>query len=324
MKVKELLGNVKVSKGVQNAGNQIVIPLIAEEELTDVSSDMLVEIAHDTDYAKLSLQNKDEGKPVIIPQGTAFISKKAGQDRATLKVNVVDCQKYKTVDVACIQSSESSHFEKGMDEFTFIPTSIREKAMEKHKDGPGHSNYSMLWDDISSYMKKLGMEGQRSHIHDFYDYFKKELDEFIAPFEKVSNQVGAIILINNKVVGIELYPNYGSWSKVWRKLIRDSYGAEAVGLIKQKKTVGFKPYIEADNITTIADLKAEVDNVKKVSMEFIMEKVNPILEKTVESEQTSVSVNFKINTLKVSGFVGQSVEKDGKLYYLSLFRGMVK
>ena len=285
---------------------------------------MLIEVARDVDYAHLTFKNNDEGKPVIIPQGTAFMSKKAGQDRATLKVNVVDCNKTKTVDVACIQSSEGSHFEKGMDEFTFIPTSIREKAMQNHTDTGRHENYSILWEDISDYMKKLGMSSGRSHIHEFYDYFKKELDEFIAPFEKVEKQVGAVILINNQVAGIELYPNYSSWKNVWRKLIRDSYGAEAVGLIKQKKTIGFKPYIEADNISSIADLKAEVNKVKLISAEFIMEKVNPILEQAITTEQTSVSVNFKINTLKTSKFVGQSVVKDNKIYYLSLFRGMVK
>src|SRR3990167_7428075 len=121
MKVKDLLGNIKVGKGIQNAGNQIVIPLISSTEYDDVSEQMLIEVASDVDYAHLTLKNKDDGKPVIVPQGTGFISKAAAQDRSTLKVNVVDCGKSKTVDVACIQSGQGGHFDKGMDEYTFIP-----------------------------------------------------------------------------------------------------------------------------------------------------------------------------------------------------------
>ena len=325
MKLKELLKNVKL-QNPQIAGNQIVVPLTSETPLTDVSEDMLISITSDTDYAHLTLKNNN-GKPVIVPQGSAWITKKEGQDRATLKVNVVDCTKSKKVDVGCVQSSQGGGIQgTETDELRFIPATIRHAAMKKHTASSGHDNYSIIWNDIESYMKKLGIKSGRAHIHDFYDHYKKELEEFIAPFEKVENQVGAVILLNNEVVGIELYPNYGAWNKIWRKLIRDSYGSEAIALIKNKQAVSFRPILEADKISSMADLKAEVTKVKVKTTEFIVDKINPILDYTITSQQSGTSVSFKINTINLTklGLIGQTEEKNGKIYYLSLFRGVNK
>ncbi len=324
MKLKELLKNIKIQTP-QIAGNQIVIPLTTTKPLTDVSEEMLISIVSDTDYSHLTLKN-DDGKPVIVPQGSAWITKKSGQDRATLKVNVVDCSERKKVNVGCVQSSQGGGITgTDADELRFIPASIRKAAIEKDPN-TGNHDYSIIWTDIEEYMKRLGITSGRAHIHDFFDHYKKELETFIAPFEKVKNQVGAIILINNKVIGIELYPNYGSWSKIWKKLIRDSYGSEAICLIKNKQAVSFRPFVEADKVTDIASLRDEVKKVKAKSTEFIVGKVNPTLEYDITERQKGVSVNFNISTIRMAklGMVGQIVKKGDEVYYLSLFRGVKK
>jgi hypothetical protein len=317
MKIKDLLSNVKVDKGIQNVANQVVIPLTTENPSEDLSEDVAVKIVGDTDYSYLTIQN-ESSTPTILPQGTSFITKQSAQDRAVKKAHILGSEPEK-INVGCIQSSQGGHMSDGTSDYTFLPISLRSSAIDK----VDQENYDVLWGDIEAYMNKVGLRGAGSHMCKFYEAFNKELEEFIAPFEPVNNQVGAIILINNQVAGIEIYPNYGAWRKVWRKLIRDSYGADAISLINKKQVAGYKPTLKIDNISSVDDIKNQVEQINVEIVKFIRSKVDTILQGELSTSDEETNDNFKSMMIKTNELSGQVITKGDKPVYVTLVKRMV-
>jgi hypothetical protein len=60
------------------------------------------------------------------------------------------------------------------------------------------------------------------------------LDEFVAEFECVPRQIGAIILVDDQVVGVERAPSHAYWQSVWPCLIRECYGSLAIRVARLK------------------------------------------------------------------------------------------
>lgn len=319
MKLKQLFSQVRIGESIQNAGNQIVIPLITDEPNLDLNEDVSVRIAGDSDYSYLTIENFGD-RPTVLPQGTAFITEQSAQDRVIKKGTIIEAEKQKRLNVACIEQSQGGFMDVGTDESTFVPASLRSVAIEKADE----ENYDVLWKDIETYMDKVGIKSGGGHIKKFYETFGKELEEFIAPFEPVKKQVGAIIIINNEVVGLEVYPNYGAWKRVWRRLIRDSYGADAISLIKMGKAIGFKPNINVDDIRSIGDLKQQVNGVQVDVVNFVKEKINPFLEKEITQEEVDDDrTGFANEDITVEGMKGQCMYKDNKPVYITLVRKVV-
>lgn len=300
----------------QSVGNMIMLPIIRDTPITDVSDDMLYNISDDSDYSNLTLENKGD-MPIVIPQGSAFINKQSAQDRTVLSADVIDAKSNKKVKVGCIQENTGGHHSIDTTSENFIPASLREQAIKKRDNG----NYSVIWKDIQAYNHNMGISN-RAHIHDFYDKYKKELDEFVAQFEPINNQVGAVILINTEVVGIEIFPNYGSWLKVWRQLIRDSYNAEAVRLAKEG--MSFRSIINVDKVSDIESLKMESNKVIQRGLALIMDKVQPMLEiEITEIGSNKATTDYTVKTFSVANLMtGQAIRKQDKLVYLTSVRSL--
>lgn len=318
MKLRDMFKNVKFGLP-QSVGNMILLPIISDEPITNVSNDMLFNISNDSDYSSLTLKNNDD-TPVVIPQGSAFINKQSAQDRTVLSADMIDAKSSKTVRVGCIQQNQGGHNSLGTTSENFIPASLRKQAIKKK----GIGGYSVIWKDIEKYNQDLGISN-RAHLHDFYDKYEKELNEFVAQFEPVDKQVGAIILINTEVVGIEIFPNYGSWLKVWQALIRDSYNSEAVRLAKAG--MSFKPIIDIDQVSGMESLKLETNKVIQQGLTLIMDKVEPMLEEeltNVGSNKATTKYTVETFTISDDFMIGQMITKDedDKLIYLTAVRSL--
>ena len=308
MKIVDLLGSIKLGMP-QSAGNMTIIPITAEVQDTDISGEMVLSVARDTDYSRLTLKNIDD-KPVIVPQGSFFKGK--GQDRAMLKASIIGPGSEKTLQVGCVEPSEGGHISIGSKDYTFIPARLRVPALVKPA-----TSYNVIWDDIKKYLEDAGLRGGNA-INVFYSNFNKELDEFVAQFEPVDKQIGAIIIINNQIAGIEIYPNYQAWSKVWRLLLRDSYGADAIALIRQKQIAAYKPIIDLDKIEKFEDLEREVLGVKANFITFMKELVDTVLDEEFATNTRETSNIFKVNDVQSQSLIGQMILKNERVVYVSL------
>ena len=314
MKLKQIFEDRELHFGLpQSSGNMIVIPIISELDINDVSSDMMFNITNDSDYAHLTLKNDDE-LPVIVPQGTAYMNKQSAQDRVILSANVIGKQA-KRVNVGCIESGQCGHMKVGTEEERYLSATLRGAAMDKDT-GARHSQYGVIWDDIEKFNRKLNVSG-RSHIRDFYEKFQNDLEFNIGQFEIVENQIGAIIIINNKIAGIKIYPNRESWNKVWRKLLRDSYLADALALTTLGKALQFRPMIDVDKVNSIEDLETQTSEILISHNENMMSIIEPVIDITTTKDSFDNQLGFSISNFLVKELRGQIVEKENKVMYLT-------
>lgn len=311
---------------MQSAGYMQVVPLICEPDMIDKRfgsfTGLLASTSH---YGTLILENRNDF-PTIFPMGTGVLTKSAAQNHAMGKVKLMPKMSEARMNTAaCIQQTQGGLINKSnVNTMTILPYGIREKALEI-KDQEG---YSKLWPAIEEFNKSIGVDNSdryrsMGHLEYYLDEFADKLDEFIGQFEIVPNQVGAIILLNGQVAGIERSPNYEFWKELWKPLIRECYGSASLVFAKkgQKPSppLGRMP-INDRRVTDIASLEAEYnkaelfeeDTVKNLIRNFIQ---MPFVATREENEPNGTMC---VDHLSGNQFTGQIVRDSSFVVYASL------
>jgi hypothetical protein len=309
---------------MQSAGYMQMIPLLSEPDMIDKRFGPFTGLMTSThDYGTLHLENRKDF-PTILPMGTGVITTQSAQNHATGKVKLMTRMSEATIDTAaCIQDSQGGTIDKGVHNLTILPYSIREKALEiKDKRG-----YSKLWPAIKAFNADIGVvaSGPRSmgHLEYYLEDFGDKLDEFIGQFEIVEKQIGAIILLNGQVAGIERSPNYEFWKELWKPLVRECYGSASLVFAKKgtkhSPPLGRMPINDyyVHDLSNLADEyekaeKYEDDTVKNLIRNFIQQ---PFVATREENEPNGT---LCVDHLSGNQFTGQVVRDSSFVVYASL------
>lgn len=277
-------------------------------------------------YGEVVLENEDEQDLLIVPVHTGFITPHQAQDHAIAKGGIITAKtSFHYKNAFCIQQTQGGYIPPGHYDFIILPYSLRHKAI-KMKDKSG---YSRLWKDISQFNREVGIKKGTAHLEYFYQTFSDELEEFIAQFEIEPDQVGAIILIANQVVGIELAPNPDYWKNVWEPLIRSCYGAETIRQLLLNPDVRGEGKLspeEIENISSIDDLETVIAKLKNANQAKVEEIIENLLDKKMHAEvdittthqSGSTDSQFELLTLEDEIYKGQVVQEDGVVVYASI------
>ena len=224
----------------QNVGPITVVPLISDQHFSfqkprheDVSN---------RGYGNLMFKNSTPD-PVLVPAHTVYMTKRQSQDHATMEGLIV--KKGETLDyckATCVQQSTGGMMTGSQEKVeTTLPIILRERAFNKRENTGDSTGYGRLWNDITSYNAGYGIRGSGGgHYEYFYDAFEKTMDEFVAEFELVYNQVGFIVFAKNIVYGIERFPSPGYLKSYYRSLIKGCYGAAIIDLLRQADELQLK------------------------------------------------------------------------------------
>lgn len=205
---------------VQSVGHMQVVPLLGEN--AGDFAPPRVEIST-TSYGTVVLRNRDP-RPTIVPPGAGWIVKQAAQDHALGGGALLAGESALTIDTArCIQSSQYGMIRPGEHPMVVLPAALRAPALAKRKQ----SGCGLLWDAITAFNRELGVRAA-SHLEYFLRQFDRELARFVAEFELVPRQLGAVVLVGGQVVGIERAPSVEFWRAMWEPLIRVCYGSLAI------------------------------------------------------------------------------------------------
>lgn len=323
MTVEEILAGVSPGR-MQSVGSMAVIPLLSEESEQDTTFAPLDDLHVGTsNYGSVDLENQAD-RPTIVPPGAGWVVKQAAQDHAVGSGVLMRAKSKTTVDTArCIQQSQGGTISKAAHDMLILPASLRTKALALRRE----SGYNKLWPSIDEFNRSLGVSGG-AHLEYFLKEFKGELDTFVAQFELVPNQVGALILINGKTVGIERAPSEEFWKSLWEPLVRVCYGSLAIRAAKMGAN-GLPPayrvplQVEADPVTGIkslagirAALAAASDKIDELTTET-MEAVKAKQLQPGPSNDGSLGDAVLI-TLASPELAGQVVRKGDKTPYVSL------
>ena len=297
----------------QSVGNMRVIPILADTEFTKVGDMENIYLKRDEAYETLLMAN-DSQYISVIPHGLMYVVAEKAQDRAIPSAHLI--AKDKRVNANCLQPSQSGSFEANNKEreWGILPSSLKSVAWEHADD----HRYDALWGDIEKFLDSAGLSN--NELVRFFKEFKNELETFIAQFEPVDKQVGAIFIINNVLIGIEIVPNYKIWQQMWRPLVRDCYGSEAIMFIKKGYTTGmFHPILKHKNIKTIEDLEKATNDLLAEEKEFTNEVIQDVLTESMENVQQEELEDFTLYNLTSEQLMGQCVTHGPeKIIYASL------
>lgn len=234
--VENILRGCEVGR-IQTVGFMQVIPLVSDIEFDNYAAPMPNQV-NNPGYTQLDYDNSRSDQEMLIPAHLAVISKQRAQDHAMTHAAIVAKKKRaKFSSAVCVQQSQGGHIRAAEDNrLIVLPVPLREAA-NKMQNG---TELGRLWPSIGSFLSESGVTRGSSDLVAFLEAFDKQLDEFVAEFEPVPNQVGAIVLVNGAVVGVERAPNYDYWKNVWKMLIRECYGSLAI-LEAKKSPDGPKP-----------------------------------------------------------------------------------
>jgi hypothetical protein len=266
----------------------------------------------------LSFVNESE-RTVLVPCHAGYVVKEAAQDHAMAHAALVKAQKsghFKTA--MCIQQSQGGLIKSGDYKMLILPYALREPALvNRNKE-----QYNKLWGAISSFNGDLGL-GKVANLVQFLTSFKNELDQFIAEFECIPRQIGAIILIDGELVGFERTPSGSYFSSIWRALIRECYGSHALAVARGKKERG-EPLLDqrvpfGDGFKTLEDLEQELARVRDLEEAQASQKVRGLIDDKFKVDKEQELEDYQLETISNPQFIGQIVRhKNGRIPYASL------
>ncbi|MEU8134433.1 ARPP-1 family domain-containing protein [Streptodolium elevatio] len=220
--VGELLSGARPGR-VQSVGRMQVLPLLAGDAPTaDLGDPASLDISTG-DYGTLCFGNSGSGT-ALVPSHLAVMVSQAAQDHAMPRAALVRAgTKRDYRNAMCIQQSQGGLITSGSHRLAVLPPALREAASLL----PEKPGYDRLWPAVSRFKASAGVPGSADLVR-FMKHFATELDCFTAEFECVEDQIGAVVLMDGAVVGVERAPSHVYWRSMWEPLIRFCYGAEAV------------------------------------------------------------------------------------------------
>jgi len=308
---------VKGQIQIQTAGYMQIIPLVSDL-VDDRFGPPEVEVGT-SHYGELDLKNSTN-KTVIVPSGAGYITKQRAQDHATPTAKLIKARETAhIVSAACIQSTQGGTIRPEKTPLTILPFMMREESIQTRKK----KEYSKLWEAIGRFNQDLGLRNTSQHLEFYLQKFKDQLDEFVAQFELVPKQIGAIVLINGNVVGIERAPNYEVWRYFWNPLVRESYGSLAVKYAKMNAEAipypGTRQPMRRNKITDLESLEKELNWVKSKEAETVTDLIRKFVNDPFKTEQDEkIPDGFSTITVSHKQFVGQIIAENERILYASL------
>ena len=315
MNLHELFSDLAIRQP-QTVGNMTVIPLCDAIERAEVQVGSTRDLYLESDVGYNSLVLASHAKRVtIVPQGMALITRQAAQDRAVPSTHLVAAQP-KQVGAFCIQSSQCGLMSKQRNaehKLRMLPLAVRYEALKRRDESA--KSFSSLWEKLGEWNHRSNVSGD--FLVSFFRQYAKNLNQFVAQFELVPQQRGAVVLINDRLAGVEVAPNGDYFADLFQPLIRDCYGAEA--LLARDQATPVRGSLLPD-VTSLDQLVQAVENVAATEREFATEIVEKVQSDPIKSGDDHQLAGLKVVNMDGASLVGQGVQSIAgrRLIYASL------
>lgn len=312
MKISEVLRGCEVAR-LQSVGHMTVIPLTSQLVDEDLVSPLQGGYVSNTGYGQMKFRNPTDNT-MIVPSHVGYIAKQAAQDHAMTKAGTVKARSTKTYnDAACIESTQGGYLRENSEKRALVlPLAMREHANKVHNS----RSYGKLWDSIGKLQSAYGIRSHVQHLKHFFEHLDKELAQFVAEFEPVPNQVGSIVLLDGKVVGLDRSPNHAFWLSIWPLIIRDCYGSAALAYKDKGSVPAMRtPLGKADSL---AGLKEELIKATDKEYDTAKEIINGFVDDDFAVDKDETLGKLDVSTVSNDQFVGQVIRKESRPVYASL------
>lgn len=310
--IREVLRGCEVGR-MQSVGIMQVIPLLSELEDERFVSPAQALVSTE-EYGALVFRNPTP-LLLIVPCHVGYVVDEGAQDHAMTHAAFVRAETRRRFDNAvCIQETEPGLIREDSYRMMVLPYPLREPALEvRHQD-----DYSRMWPAIAALNREAGL-GDEGNLVRFLSHFQRQLDQFVAEFERVPDQVGAIILIAGHVVGVERAPSRAYFGSIWDALIRECYGSQAIRAARQfEDELPISRARLRDDVKSLADLAEALKEARLREEEVAKATVRDLVDAPFEAEVEDRVADFTLETLHNDQFVGQIVREGERVCYTSL------
>ena len=157
--------------------------------------------------------------------------------------------------------------------------------------GDYRSDQGVLWDEIADKASRHNAASPSMAMAEIYEKDRSSIQDYLKHFKCIDSQVGAVFMINGKVVGLDGFGKPDSFSKTFKKLV-ESYALDAIDWFDPEK--GHKA------------LKGEVTKFMKSSQAARVE----------SRESIGLGRDLRMESKKITGF---ALSLDDKILHLSIF-----
>jgi hypothetical protein len=243
----------------------------------------------------------------IVPQGLVWLTRERAQDRTIPSAHLVRGER--SCPAFCVQSAQTGLMRGGQEELRLLPAGLRRVALRKR----AQAGVGTLWDDLARFNQGLGVSG--NYLATFFQDYARQLAEFVAQFEPVPGQRGAVVLINDQVAGIELMPTPEAFLALWEPLIRDCYGAEAIA-----RQADHAPLpAPAPKVASLDDLPRAVAEQRAAEQRRLEQVLDGTLTAPARFRREQREGDLVLSTVASATYEGQVVRWREETLYLSLF-----
>jgi hypothetical protein len=212
------------------AGNGTAADYLTLDEALSQKCATITEVSEGGSVPELKFVNSS-GKRIFLLDGEELVGAK--QNRVLNLSILVPAGKTIVIPVSCVEAGRWHHRSR---EFSSAPRAhyaegrsrkMAQVSESMRSSGRRTSNQGEVWRDISAKFSKFGSSSPTSAMSDIYEQQSGRLEEYVGSFAPAASQVGAVFVINGKIVGLDLFDFPETFKKLLPKLLR-SYGLDAL------------------------------------------------------------------------------------------------
>ncbi|MCJ7686842.1 MAG: hypothetical protein MUO68_21385 [Desulfobacteraceae bacterium] len=267
--------------------------LLLDEALNENLMEV-VEVDSDGSVPELKVVNKSP-KMILILDGEELVGAK--QNRIVNTTILVQRNSSLVIPVSCVEHGRWSydsprfHSQKRMMSSNLRAMKTEQVNYSVRSSGEFRADQSAIWDGIAEKADRMEAPSPTGAMAAIYDKEMPSIEEYVKHFRLINSQVGAIFMINGKVVGLDAFGKPGTFSKVFKKLL-ESYALDAIDWYDPDKEH--------------KALKSEATRFRKSALSANSE----------TRPSVGLGTDFRLESKKIAGF---ALALDDQLLHISIF-----
>ena len=157
--------------------------------------------------------------------------------------------------------------------------------------GEFRADQGAIWEGIAEKADRMEAPSPTGAMTTIYDKEMSSIRDYVSHFRLIDSQVGAVFMINGKVVGLDSFGKPESFSKVFEKLV-ESYALDAIDWFDPEKEHKV--------------LKSEITKFQKAALSASAE----------ARPSVGLGTDFRLESKKVTGF---ALALDDQILHVSIF-----
>ena len=280
--IQGYLGSLQLGE-VQLFKNLTMVPVVSDYdnglgyitlgEALGAGSIEIREISEGGSVPELRVFNR-AGKMVLILDGEELVGAKQNRIVNTTILVAAGCEI--VIPVSCVEQGRWNY---KSDVFSskqrVMSPSIRQvKARDVNaflrSTGQYRSDQSAIWQEVAGLASRRGAVSESMDMDLVFDKEAPVIKEYLEGFALVDRQVGAVFLVNGKVVGMDAFGKAATFSRVFKNLL-ESYAMDAVDRFEKAIDVGAGKKAASDVLAAASEAKAETRPSVGLGMDLRLE-----------------------------------------------------